>query len=86
MLAVHWPFGEFLLSPAARNAFFVADIWDYDTRLGPWRYEYWDLDRDKAGAWSAAMFWTGIAIATATAVVTSWIGLVRGRWMRSVQR
>jgi hypothetical protein len=41
MLAVHWFWSEFLLSPAARNSIFASDQWDYNMRLGPWRYEYW---------------------------------------------
>ncbi len=86
LLAVQWPFADFLLSPAARNPIFVADHWTYSSTLGPWRYRYWDLDRDAHGAWSAAKFWTGIAIAMAIASVTSWLGLARGRWMRGVVR
>jgi hypothetical protein len=86
LLAVQWPFSEFLISPAARNAVFVADRWDYNTQLGPWQYRYWSLDRDAHGVWSAGKFWSGIGLAIAVAVVTSWIGLVRGRWMRDVRR
>ena len=86
LLAVQWPLAEFLLSPAARNPLFAADQWDYNYRPGAWQHEYWHLDRGAGGAWSAAKFWSGIAIATGTAIVTSWIGLVRGRWMKAVQR
>ena len=86
LLAVQWPFAEFLLSPAARNPFFASDLWDYNYRPGAWQYEYWHLDRGAGGAWSAAKFWSGIAFAAAIATVSSWIGLVRGRWMKAVQR
>jgi hypothetical protein len=86
LLVVQWPFAEFLLSPAARNAFFVADRWDYSSELGSWRYEYWDLDRDAKGAWSAWHFWIGIGVAVAIAAVKSWVGLAWGRWMREVRR
>ncbi|MEO5580617.1 MAG: hypothetical protein ABIR58_08150, partial [Gemmatimonadaceae bacterium] len=41
MVAVHWFWAEFMMSPAARNFVFGADQWDYTERLGPWRYEYW---------------------------------------------
>jgi hypothetical protein len=57
LLVVQWPFADFLLSPAARNPVFVADHWTYSSHLGPWRYEYWDLDRDSSGKWSAFRFW-----------------------------
>jgi len=86
LLAVQWPFADFLLTPAARNPVFVSDRWDYSSQLGPWRYRFWDLDRDAHGNWSAARFWSGIGLATVIAMATSWIGLARGRWMRGVQR
>src|SRR5262249_18727217 len=86
LLAIQWPFAEFLLSPAARNPFFAADQWDYSATLGPWRYNYWGLDRDASGNWSAPAFWKGIALALGCAMASSWIGLKRGRWMRGVQR
>jgi hypothetical protein len=86
LLAVQWPFAEFLLSPAARNPFFAADQWDYSATLGPWRYQYWGLDRDATGHWSAFGFWKGIGLALACATISAWIGIKRGRWMRGVQR
>ena len=86
LLAVQWPFSAFLLSPAARNPIFVADRWDYSNVLGPWRYEYWSLDRDAHGQWSAIGFWRAIGIALGCATLSSWIGLQRGRWMRGVLR
>jgi hypothetical protein len=86
LLVLQWPFADFLLSPAARNPIFVADHWTYSSHLGPWRYRYWSLDVDKAGNWSAVKFWSGIAVATLWAIVTSWIGLKWGRWMSRVQR
>jgi hypothetical protein len=86
VLALQWPFADFLLSPAARNRVFVADHWSYSSTLGPWRYRYWDLDNDAHGAWSAAKFWSGFAGAAVIAMITSWIGLGWGRWMKSVQR
>lgn len=86
LLLAQWPFSGFLISPAARNAVFVADRWEYSTHLGPWQYEYWGLDRDAADKWSAARFWSGIAFAAVLAMASSWLGLVRGRWMKAVQR
>ncbi len=86
LLVAQWPFAAFLMSPAARNALFVADRWDYSSTLGPWRYNYWSLDRDAAGNWDALGFWSGIGLAMLIAAASSWIGLTRGRWMRGVQR
>ena len=38
---VQWYFAEFLMSAGARNFFFGADQWDYNTPPGAWQYEYW---------------------------------------------
>ena len=86
LLVVQWFFAEFLLSPAARNFVFAADHWNYGSRLGPWRYEYWNLDRDGAGRWSGARFALGIVWAMAVATVTSRVGLGWGAWMARVRR
>lgn len=86
MVGVHWLWSEFLISPAARNFFFAADQWDYTRRLGPWRYQYWNLDVDAAGKWSAGLFATGAAIAAVIAVVTSRLGLAWGKGLARVRR
>ena len=86
MLAVHWFWAEFMLSPYARNYIFAADQWAYTNRLGPWRYEYWTLDVDAAGNWSPLLFAQGIGIAAVIAVLSSRVGLAWGGWMRRVQR
>ena len=86
LLAVQWLFSEFLLSPWARNFLFAADHWNYGSRLGPWRYEYWDLDTGAGGKWSAARFARGLGLALALAIATSRLGLARGKWMAQVKR
>jgi hypothetical protein len=80
MLGAHWWWGEFLLMPNARNIVFGADQWDYYLRLGPWRYQFW------ASESSASDFARGMAIALATAVLTSRLGLWIGDGMARVQR
>jgi hypothetical protein len=80
MLAVHWLFAEFLLSPAARNFVFGVDRWDYTERLGPWRYQYWNRDA------SVALLMRGLGIAVLTAMVSARVGLWWGRGMARVQR
>jgi hypothetical protein len=86
MLAVHWFFAEFLLSPLARNFVFGVDHWDYAERLGPWRYQYWNLDRDALGTPSLRVFVRGLMIAVATAIGSVRVGLWWGSGMRRVQR
>jgi len=80
MLAVHWWWADFLLSPAARNFVFGADQWDYSARLGAWRYQFWNL-QSGTGA-----LLRGLAIAMLSAILTSRLGLWIGSGMARVQR
>jgi hypothetical protein len=80
MLGAHWWWAEFLLSPGARNAVFAADKWDYYLKPGSWQYEFWGAET------SVMTFARGLAIATATAVVTSRVGLWIGTAAARVQR
>jgi hypothetical protein len=86
MLAVHWFWAEFLLSPAARNFFFAADQWSYTDRLGDWRYRYWSLDVDATGKWSPTRFASGIGIAMIVGSVAARISLALGSGMARVKR
>lgn len=79
MMAVHWYWSAFLMSPAARNWFFAADQWDYTTRLGPWRYEYWNTE--PAAVFLRALLWTFLAAAISTR-----LGLWTGKVMARVRR
>jgi hypothetical protein len=86
MLAVHWFWAEFLLSPATRNFFFGADQWSYSDRLGPWRYRYWNRDVDAHGNWSPLRFAEGIGLAMVLGVLSARISLFWGRGMSKVKR
>jgi hypothetical protein len=86
MLMAHWYWAEFMLSPAARNFFFGVDQWDYSSRLGPWRYQYWNLDTDGSGRWDPAAFFRGIAIAMGLAILSARLGLGWGKGMSRIQR
>jgi hypothetical protein len=86
MLAVHWFWADFLLSPGARNFFFAADQWDYSNRLGDWRYRYWNRDLNAAGELNTLRFATGLLIAVAIATVSARIGLAWGKGLSRVKR
>jgi hypothetical protein len=86
MVAVHWFWAEFLLSPAARNFVIGADQWSYTDRLGEWRYQYWTLDRDASGKWSPLLFARGIGFAILLGAVSSRISLFLGSAMAKVKR
>jgi hypothetical protein len=80
MLAAHWWWAEFLLTPNARNNLFGSDRWDYNAKLGPWVYQFWN-----DGQTSLSLI-RGLGIAALTAIVTSRIGLWVGSGMARVQR
>jgi hypothetical protein len=86
MLAVHWFWAEFLLSPAARNYFFGADQWSYNNRLGPWRYQFWNLDVDAAGKWSPLGFVRGMGIAIVLSMIAARLSLLWGSGLARVKR
>ncbi|MBW8838579.1 MAG: hypothetical protein JF602_01800 [Gemmatimonadetes bacterium] len=86
MVAVHWFWADFLLSPAARNFFIGADQWSYTDRLGDWRYRFWTLDVDATGKWNPLGFAKGIVIAMLLGVVSSRISLALGSAMAKVKR
>jgi len=79
---VEWPFGSFLQSPAARNAFFGSGYLDYFA--GPQsfmaRYEFVPWDRTQTE------FLIGMLIAAVCAMFTTWLGLLRGDWLKRVRR
>lgn len=79
MLAVHWYWSGFLMSPAARNWFFAADQWDYTSRLGPWRYEYWNTQ--PALQFARGLLWSSLA-ATISAGLGLWLGKTTARVQR----
>jgi hypothetical protein len=86
MLIVHWFWADFMLTPHARNFGFGADKWDYGTRLGPWRYEFWNLDRNAAGHWSVGLFARRMVFATVFAILSTRVGLVIGDAISRVRR
>ena len=76
LLAVQWYFSAFLIGEGARNFFFGADQWDYNSLPGPWQYEFWgSMVNASALGWAAL-----IAFASART------GLWWGGWMSRVRR
>ncbi|GAB3979079.1 hypothetical protein GCM10028806_43610 [Spirosoma terrae] len=83
LLAVQWPFGEFLqTSPYANNAFFLSNSWTYDSSPD-WEYRFayapWNL---QSPADFLFAFGKGLLYATLSARV----GLLWGNWMKRVVR
>jgi hypothetical protein len=82
MVAVHWPFGTFLLtSPLAQNDLFLAQHWPYFSTPGSWETEFFNPQ-----PLFSANFLASIGIASVTAIITARAGLAWGSWMRRVRR
>lgn len=81
IFAVEWPFANFLMSKASANRFFGTMYFDYNSRPGGF-----DRTRRFFEPDGGTVLWLGLARASVYAMISSWIGLVFGRWMRGVQR
>src|SRR5882757_3164387 len=81
LTAVEWPFANFLMTDASKNRFFGTIYFDYNSRPMSWdRMRQW-FEPDHG----IALF-AGLARASVYASISTWIGLLFGRWMRGVQR
>jgi hypothetical protein len=82
LLAVQWPFANFLMTPLARNRLFGAHYFDYGTppRSDYVRYLFFATET------SAAQFWRGMLIAAVISCAMMWIGVRVGRTMQRVRR
>ena len=76
LFVVEWFFSYFLLSPGARNFLFGADQWNYNLRLGDWRYQFWG----ETATVSALL------VALLLAMTSTRVGLWWGNWMARVRR
>lgn len=82
MLVIHWPFGDFLMSPYARNWFFGQGAWGYGS---PPNYEYRYAFRPDlvSTGWGLVK---GLLIAATLAILSTRIGLAWGSWMKNIKR
>jgi hypothetical protein len=79
-LVVQWFAAELLLSPWARSSYVLGvDQWDYSSRLGPWRYEFW-------GRVTHPVTIQSIGLAAVLAIASARLGLWWGNWMARVRR
>ena len=82
MLAVHWPFGNFMISPAARNWIFGQNYFPYMQSPSDYHYQ-WEFV-DLAG--TTGLFLRGMGIALVTAIIGSRVGLAAGDALRRLRR
>jgi hypothetical protein len=81
LVAVEWPFGTFLQSVRARNALFGSIYFDYFQSPQSYAATYRFVPFE-----TAAQFRTGMAIALGCAMVSAWLGMGAGDWLKRVRR
>jgi hypothetical protein len=81
LVAIEWPFANFLLSKASENRFFGTIYFQYNTRPNSL-----DLLRQYFHPSHGPELYFGLLRAAICSSIGTWIGLTFGRWMRSVQR
>lgn len=82
LIAVQWPFATFMMSPAANNWFFANNNFPYfDVPSSP-------NVRHVFANWEAtpAWFWRNMGLAFLASVLSMWVGIVFGNWLRRVRR
>ena len=80
LVAVQWPFAEFLMSEQARN-------WVFGTHYMPYfMHPGWHSTRHLFLPSAPGEFMYGLGVAAITAIVTTYVGLLLGDAMRKVRR
>jgi len=81
LVAVEWPFADFLMSKASQNRFFGTMYFDYN--MPSLSYDYLRLFWQPEQGWQ---LWSGLGLAMVFAALSTWLGIWLGRWMRDIQR
>lgn len=81
LVAVEWPFANFLMSPASANRFFGTLYHDYGTP--PWGFEATRRFILPEHGW---VLWSGLVWAMVYAAISTWLGIKLGRWIQKIQR
>jgi hypothetical protein len=80
LLLTQWFFSYFLMSPYARNWVFVTHEWPYYRLLPPNRFEFRPFNGTESE------YFAGFFKAIGFSILSCWIALKWGNWMRRVQR
>ncbi|MEO7029045.1 MAG: hypothetical protein ABI147_06545 [Acidobacteriaceae bacterium] len=81
LVAVEWPFADFLMSKASANRFFGTIYFDYTLHA-----DGYDRTRRFITPQSGRVLLKGLLRACVYAIMSTGIGLAFGRWMRGLQR
>jgi len=81
LIAVQWPFSDFLQSDWSKNWFFHTNVYDYNARPTSINVRHVFVAPD-----APAVFWKEMALAALLGMVTTRLGFAWGDWMRRVRR
>jgi hypothetical protein len=81
LIAVQWPFATFLLSSAARNWFFAPNNYPYFARP-----DFPDVRHVFAPPESSGTFALFLGLAFVVSMVSMWLGIAFGDWLKRVKR
>ncbi len=81
LIAVQWPFATFLMSPAAQNWFFAPNNYPYFARP-----DFPEVRRVFMPPESSTTFFSLLAVAFAVSMLSMWVGIVFGDWLKRVKR
>jgi hypothetical protein len=81
LITVQWPFATFLMSPAARNWFFAPNNYPYFARPDFPEVRHVFMPPETRGAFFGLM-----GVAFIVSMVSMWLGIVFGNWLKRVQR
>jgi hypothetical protein len=81
LVAVEWPFANFLMTKAAANRFFGTGYFDYGMPSTSYDFTRRFVYQDHG-----VQLWGGLALAMLFGCLSTWLGIRLGRWMRDLQR
>jgi len=81
LVAVEWPFANFLMTKYAANRFFGTGYFQYSMPSTSFDYLRRFIDPEYG-----MTLWSGLALAMLFASLSTWVGIRLGRWMRDLQR
>jgi len=81
LVAVQWPFANFLMTRASENRFFATGFHDYG--VPSWSAEVTRHFVNPQHGWA---LWSGLCMAMLYSAISAWLGLLLGDWMRKIQR
>jgi len=82
LVIVSWPWGDFMISPAARNWFFGQNYFAY--QVPPSEYHLaWEFERFEA---TRAQFAMGFVYAWISGVASVFVGIIFGNWLARLRR